>query len=69
MSYEVQLSEGATYTATDMLKPVESQSLSERIKEAIEKNGGEIDDKISKAITEINNRVDTELAAMNERIE
>ena len=36
MSYEVQLSEGATYTATDMLRPVESQSLSERIKEAIE---------------------------------
>ena len=36
LSYKVQLSEGATYTATDMLKPIESQSLSERIKEAIE---------------------------------
>ena len=36
LSYKVQLSEGATYTATDKLRPVESQSLSERIKEAIE---------------------------------
>ena len=35
LSYKVQLTEGATYTATDMLKPVESQSSSERIKEAI----------------------------------
>ena len=35
LSYKVQLHEGATYTATDMLKPVESQSSSERIKEAI----------------------------------
>ena len=36
LSYKVQLREGATYRATDKLRPVESQSLSERIKEAIE---------------------------------
>ncbi|MBR4974349.1 MAG: PEGA domain-containing protein, partial [Bacteroidales bacterium] len=36
LSYKVQLHEGATYRATDKLRPVESQSLSERIKEAIE---------------------------------
>ncbi|MBO7283756.1 MAG: PEGA domain-containing protein, partial [Bacteroidales bacterium] len=36
LSYKVQLHEGATYKAMDMLRPVESQSSSERIKEAIE---------------------------------